>query len=313
MSEKIKVALVGSGWGGIKHLDAYKKTERADIAGICTLDDKKEELEKNYSCPVFKDFTEMLDRVKPDTVCLCLPPHTHGDFEYTLIERGIPFFVEKPLANNLDLALDIASKIESAGIMTMVGYMYRYRESIVRAKDILKDQKISLACGGWICKAPASHAWLTRKDRSGGQLVEQSTHIVDLLRYFFGEFTEQKAVYTTGFREESETYKADDASCFTLKTESGTVATVLSSWTSGAHKRIFLDLLGPEIALRFSEWDFNLTITHADGAEETVKNEKNPFEIEADIWSRAVSEKNPGLILSDYADALKTLKITLSA
>ncbi len=74
-----------------------------------------------------------LDRIKPDTTWVCLPPHTHGEAELALVQRRIPFFVEKPITNDLALAKKIAEAIDKAGSFAGGAYLNRYRRSVNRA------------------------------------------------------------------------------------------------------------------------------------------------------------------------------------
>ena len=66
------------------------------------------------------------------------PPFAHGDPERAVIERRVHMFVEKPIALQMELALELEEKIKQAGILTSVGYQWRYSQSVAAAKAKLR-------------------------------------------------------------------------------------------------------------------------------------------------------------------------------
>ena len=94
-------------------------------------------------------------------------------------------FVEKPVELHMDAALAKQAAIESAGIVNAAGYCLRYMDTVEDLKARVVDHKIELALGYYIGSAPGS--WWRTRAKSGGQLIEQSTHIVDLARYLVGD------------------------------------------------------------------------------------------------------------------------------
>src|SRR5262249_36713213 len=167
---------------------------------------------------------------------IILPPFAHGPAERAAIERGVPFFVEKPVGNDLGVCREIAQEVERRGLLTAVGYMTRYRKSVQAARGILKEDPAVAAHGGWIGRAPKMtapiHHWCVVKEKSGGQLVEQTTHTVDLVRYLMGEVAEVYAAAARGFVTGIPGYTNDDASILTLRFASGAVAALYSACCS---------------------------------------------------------------------------------
>ena len=89
-----------------------------ELAGFCDIIiSRAEEFARRAgSGKAYIDYRTMLDEVKPDMVFVCIPPHCHGQVEFELIERGIPFFVEKPISIHEDLARELNKRVAEKGL-----------------------------------------------------------------------------------------------------------------------------------------------------------------------------------------------------
>src|SRR5207247_687289 len=98
MSNKTRVAFVGSGGIAESHLSGLSKHPDVQLVAFCDVNrERAEEVAARYGAQAFTDAAEMMDAVAPQAVYFCLPPFAHGA-ELQAVERGIPFFVEKPVA-----------------------------------------------------------------------------------------------------------------------------------------------------------------------------------------------------------------------
>ena len=114
-----KLAIIGCGGIGSYHLEHFLDYTDVELAGFCDLIPERAEsfAEKAGRGRAFTDYREMYDAVEPDMVFICIPPTCHGEIEFETIRRGIPFFVEKPLALDLDLARRIRDAAEAKGLI----------------------------------------------------------------------------------------------------------------------------------------------------------------------------------------------------
>ena len=69
-----------------------------------------------------------------DAVYICIPPFAHGDVEAAVIAAGLPFFVEKPLSLDIAAAEAIAREVQQRGLITAVGYHWRYLDTVEEAR-----------------------------------------------------------------------------------------------------------------------------------------------------------------------------------
>ena len=111
---EIKCGIIGCGVIAPTHVESYQKIEGVIVKSACDLIPERAQafVETAGSGKAYTDYVTMYDEVQPDMVFICVPPYCHGDIEFETIKRGIHFFVEKPLALDLDLARKIRDAAE---------------------------------------------------------------------------------------------------------------------------------------------------------------------------------------------------------
>jgi myo-inositol 2-dehydrogenase/D-chiro-inositol 1-dehydrogenase len=322
---KVKVGFIGCGGIAQAHMEALTKVKDAQMVAFCDLvADKAKDAAAKYGGQAFTRLEKMYDSVELDTVYIVLPPFAHGKAEMGAIERGIPFFVEKPIHMNLKQAQDIAAAVKEKGLMTCAGYMNRYRKSIQTAKATFAKDPAVLVLGGWIGGTPKKPGspimrWWVQSDKSAGQFVEQVTHTVDIVRFVLGEAVSVSAHAAQGFnlkymkKDLLPGHDIDDAMAVSVKFQSGAVALLHSCCASNALSGITLDIYGVNAAARLTGWDHGMTLYQTGKQPKTIPGEPNIFEIEDAAWIKAVKTGDPKGVMSDYADGLKTLELTLAA
>ena len=80
--KKIRVGLVGLGFSGSLHADAYSAIkDKANLVAVCDIDKEKAEMMACcYNAKAYTDFKEMLEKETLDAVDLCVPHHLHSKF-----------------------------------------------------------------------------------------------------------------------------------------------------------------------------------------------------------------------------------------
>ena len=225
---KKKLAIIGCGGIGTYHLGHFLGfTDIIELAGFCDLIPERAEsfVKKAGSGKAYTDYLEMYDEVKPDMVFICIPPYCHGEIEFETIRRGIPFFVEKPLALDLDLARRIRDAAEEKNLITASGFQCRYSKLVAPNVEFCKNNEIVFIDCTRIGGVPGVF-WWKDKDLSGGQIVEQTIHQFDIIRYVFGEPEEVCTYGTRGFVKGIPDYNTDDCSVTIVKFQNGTIGTI---------------------------------------------------------------------------------------
>lgn len=308
----LKIGMIGTGWFGMMHAEKLSKTEGVDIAGFVATNQEKADTAagKFDNARGYDSIHKLLDDRKIDAAYICVPPFAHGEIEQALIERGIPFLVEKPIGTDEQVPGAILKGIEEKGLITSVGYHFRYMDGTERARELLRERTIGMALGYWMGSMPGV-SWWRKMEGSGGQFVEQTTHIVDLLRYTAGEVSEVYAAY--GGRIMSKTEEGvtvPDVGTVTLKLASGAVATISNTCAIPAGSRTGLHIYTDKGVLELGHGGL---VDAEAGRKTEYANRTNPYDLENEAFLHAVKTGDTSRIRSTYADSMLTHRVTMAA
>ena len=187
-----------------------------------------------------------------DAVYVCVPPFAHGDAERQVAEAGVALFVEKPLAADLETAEAIGVQLDRAGVVTRVGHHWRCAEPVARARDLLAGRRIHLVSGAWWDKVPPV-SWWPHRSRSGGPVVEQAIHLLDLARVLVGEVDEVHAHATGPHPEATTPGDVDAATVALLRFASGAVGTLTAASVLGWKQRAGLEIVADGLVVGVGE------------------------------------------------------------
>jgi predicted dehydrogenase len=192
---------------------------------------------------------QALDAGDVDAVYVCVPPFAHGDPERAALARRLPLFVEKPVAVDLATAEQIGALVAESGVVTGTGYHWRCLDTVTEAKRLLAQSPPLLANGYWLDKRPPV-GWWPHREMSGGQVVEQLTHVLDTARVLLGEPTEVSAA---GVRDPDSDGDVDDATAALVRFTSGAVATFSATSLLPRLYRTALHTVSRGLALELAE------------------------------------------------------------
>lgn len=306
-----RIGFVGTGGIANTHFDALSQLSEAQPVAFCDIDSERaNRAAARFGGRAYTDWRAMLDAEPLDALYICLPPHGHDGVEIEAAQRGIHLFIEKPVARDLDYARRVEEAIHKAGVICSVGYHFRYYGAIERAKERLQGLPVLMVKGAWDGGMPGV-PWWRQHALSGGQLVEQTTHIFDLARYLVGEVVE---VFTFSQNNPALLHHPDGdvnvADVVCLKFENGAVGVITD--TNGLHApgEVGLKVYTPERIVEVS-WG-RMVETEANRKEEYFSRD-NPYLRESEAFLTAIRTGDRSLIRSDYSDGVRTLAVTLAA
>jgi predicted dehydrogenase len=308
----LRVAAIGAGGIATRHLANLAWFPGVRLVGVADLQVEAAEAQARRvaGARVFPDWRAMLDDVRPDALLICVPPFAHGEPELAAVERGVPFFVEKPIGVDLDAAERIGAAVASRGLVTSVGYHWRYLDTVERAAELLAEHPPQLVMGYWWDATPP-RAWWVRQSTSGGQIVEQTTHIFDLARHLVGEATVVGTITRQVPDRERAFPDADvaDASLASVVFETGAIGTFASTHLLRWPHRIGLHLVCDGMVIELSESELMVDVGQG---RPTTRPARDPFVAELrDFLAAASGGENR--IRVPYAEALRTQRLTVAA
>ncbi|MFQ6098956.1 MAG: Gfo/Idh/MocA family protein, partial [Armatimonadota bacterium] len=184
----LKLGFVGVGGIARRHLTAAKARDDVEIVGHCdVIAARAKDAAEKFGGTAHAAAVELYDAAKPDAVVICTPPFAHGDIEEEACKRGIHFFVEKPVAINMDMAARVLRAVRESGVTVQVGYMFRLSEPLKKVREMLADRAVAMVQAHYYMPGLPSPSWWPKMDLGGGQLIEQATHMLDLGRFLAGD------------------------------------------------------------------------------------------------------------------------------
>lgn len=215
------------------------------------------------------DWRTVLERDDVQIVDICAPGHLHAELAIAALEAGKHVLVEKPLANTIDEATDMAVAADRArakGVQSMIGFNYRRLPALALARRMIaegtlgdiRQVKISYL-QDWLADAAAPMSWRLRAETAGsGALGDLASHAVDQVHYLLDErITSISGTLNTFVKERDgehgrEPVTVDDAAWATARTASGVVSSLeVSRFATGRKNSLNIEVFGSDGSLAF--------------------------------------------------------------
>ncbi len=308
MAYKTRLGFVGAGGIAHRHFGVLETMEDVAVAAIADPDpERATEAAHRMGAQAYGDAEAMLADKELDAVYICVPPFAHGPAERLCLAAGLPFFVEKPLSLDLATAEEIAAEVERTCTITATGYHWRYLDTVDEARARLMENPAHLMTGFWLDSTPPPR-WWWREDGSGGQVVEQATHLIDLARFLAGDVAEVHAMAARRERKGFEGLDVPTATTASLRFAGGAVATLSATCLLGWNHRVGLHVFADRLAMEITDHDIMIDTGHGRpvrGAEgDPVWREDRDF-IDA-------VRGGENRIRAPYAEALETHRVALA-
>ena len=308
--KSVRIGIIGAGGIAQAHVRELQRIPQAEIVAVCDVDESRaRSAAESLRASMHSCGEDLIRRETIDAVYICVPPNAHGDLEILAARKGLHIFVEKPVNLDLRAAVRAADSVRESGIMSQAGYVLRYNPVFKMAHDFLRDKEIGAA---QVCRwnGLVGPPWWRKYDESGGQLVEMTTHQIDMLRWIMGEVESVTAHYSFNrlFRSD-DTVTIPDSQAALLRFPSGAVATINTSCAVGKAS------LG---SMEFAIKDAIVRITPEAVLIDPVNSYNAPGEPAMtpgidESFVRAIQSGDPSLLLSPFEDAVRTLAVTLAA
>jgi myo-inositol 2-dehydrogenase / D-chiro-inositol 1-dehydrogenase len=310
----LRLGLFGTGWITARHLPILARLGRTELVGVVSAaPERAAGVAATWGGRGYTDHERMLEEAAPEVAFVCLPPDRSAAACEALIRRGIPFLTEKPLGAVATDPERVARALVGTDLVTAVGYQWRGLDFLPRLRASIADRPAGLLMARWTGPTPGP-SWWRHVAESGGQVVEQATHLYDLARSLLGEGTVVAAASARHARPEFPDADVDDVATAIVRFESGTLATFTNSGLLPSGVVEFeLVAEGRRSTIRLIDRPdgpaYTVTVEDETGA---IVHEatSDPYEVQAEAFLDAVRDGDPTRVLSSYADALLTDRLT---
>jgi predicted dehydrogenase len=190
----LRVGVIGVGWAGQRHLEAYDALEGVEIAAVAGLEaDARDELAAQFGIPHAVDrWEELIELEGLDAVSVAVPTFLHAPIAIAALERGLHVLSEKPIARNADEAQSMVDAARAAGRVLEVGFNHRQRGDIHKLKEVIDAGRLGTpyyAKAWWLRRngIPGEGSWFTTAELAGGgPLVDIGVHVLDYSLFLLG-------------------------------------------------------------------------------------------------------------------------------
>jgi predicted dehydrogenase len=256
-SNGLKVGLIGAGNISRAHVPGY--VAAPDQVRLTAVYDTNPEAAARAAtaaggeATVYADLAQMLATAPIDAVDICTPHDQHARLAIAAAQAGKHVLLEKPMATSMADCRAILEACETAGVTFMVAQNLRHVPSYQGVKALVDGGRLGPVWSG-VIEEFLAHGAARRPGESrswysdglvagGGVFITQSTHHIDLFRYFFGEIDRVSAATWTN--HPGYAHSAEDSAVATLVFRNGLNVQLRAS-NSARIERMFFQIVGED-------------------------------------------------------------------
>lgn len=277
-----KLLVIGCGSIGARHA----RNARSLGLDVVLVDPNRERAQKLGeeigAGEVFGEVSDALDRSGCDSALIASPSNVHVTQAHEVLSRGIPLFMEKPLATSHEGLSELVSLAHEKKLVTMMGQSYRFHETFKTLKAMLDTGSIGRVyhahfTGGqylpdWHPGTDYRTEYMAQKNQGGGVMFTSKSHTLDFIEWFFGPIQE-----LTGWKDRLGSLELDvDDSCFLLtKTQKNVVAYAEYDFLERPH-RSRVSIVGAKGTIDADFVTHTITLHNPDGSSQVTTLTPDP-------------------------------------
>ena len=267
MSKPLNIGMIGYGFMGRAHSNAYRKVNnffdleyRPVLKAVCARDKAKAQAFADtwgYES-VETDWKKLIARPDIDAVDICTPNNLHKEIAIAAAAAGKTILCEKPLAIDTAEGEEMCKAVEKAGVPNIVWYNYRRVPAVTLAKQLIDEGRLgkifhyrAVFLQDWTISAdlPQGGAGLWRLDAAAagsGVTGDLLAHCIDTALWLNGPIQSVTAMTETFIKERKHTATGkvekvgiDDACAFLGRFANGSLATFESTRYARGHKALY--------------------------------------------------------------------------
>jgi predicted dehydrogenase len=229
VNERVKLAVLGAGLIGKRHIEHVMAVPEAELTAIVDPSPNGRAVAEEKHVKWFPSFAALAAAEKPDGSIVATPNQIHVANGLESIAAGVAALVEKPIADDIASAAKLVEAAEAAGVPLLVGHHRRHNPMIRKAKDVIDSGRLGrvLAVHGacWFFKPDDYFEVPWRREKGAGPVFLNLIHDVDNLRYLCGEVVSVHAHESNAVRG----YAVEDTAVILLRFANGALGTVTVS------------------------------------------------------------------------------------
>ncbi|MGI9390963.1 MAG: Gfo/Idh/MocA family protein [Boseongicola sp.] len=224
-----RIALVGAGAIGRRHLNAIANSNTVELAAIVDPAPSSRSLADESGAQHFENTATMLQAVAPSGVIVATPTEHHSAPALAALNHGCHVLIEKPIAATMADAQDIIEHSKVTNRHVLVGHHRRYYPQVEKAREIVQGGalgKLVAVSGQWCLRKHDEYYdpdW--RKKWQAGPILTNLIHEMDYLRYILGPVDSVQAEISNTIQG----FEKEDAAAIILRFTSGALGAFVLS------------------------------------------------------------------------------------
>jgi predicted dehydrogenase len=206
VANQMNIAIIGAGLIGGKRAEAIASAKKGKLAVVADPDfERAKTLAQKYGVEAVRDWKEAISRDDIQAVIVAVPNAFAAPIVIAALQNGKHVLCEKPFGVNAEESRAMVTAAKQAGRIVKVGFNHRFHASVQKAHEIFKGGGIGKllfirARYGHGGRKGMEKEWrFDKKISGGGELLDQGVHIIDLARWFAGDFDAAYGLAQTKF------------------------------------------------------------------------------------------------------------------
>lgn len=318
MTTPLPVALIGAGRMGRVHARLMRRIPDCRVVAVVDGDvERAGAVAAPLGAVALADAGELGPSGEVPAVVVSTPVATHAPLALQAIAAGRAVFVEKPLADSLGAAHEVARAARRHGIGVQVGYQRRYDAPYVEARRRIDAGELGRLEGFRGVGRDPTPPPLDYLIGSGDLLVDMGGHDLDSARFLIGEVARVHAIGGALALPELAEHGLCDTAVAMLQFENGAVGTLEVGLRTAYGYEIRAEVLGEHGRLHV-EVDRRPALTRYDAGggrfdrpRDFMERFESAYQAELAAFVRGVRRGEP--LTPDADDACKSLRLALAA
>jgi predicted dehydrogenase len=191
----MNVAIIGCGLIGQKRAQTLSGARLVACVDI-DLAKARQLAQLHRDCEALADWREVINRPDVDIIIIATLHSTLAEIGFAAIAAGKHVLLEKPAGRRASELQNIMEAARNSHVKVRVGFNHRYHRAFIKARelvdeDALGDLMFIRARYGHGGRVDYHKEWRAQPELSGGgELIDQGVHLIDLARWFLGDFSE---------------------------------------------------------------------------------------------------------------------------
>jgi len=227
MREPVRIAVVGAGLVGVRHIAAIKLAANVELAAIVDTSDAARKIAADNQVSFYLSLEQMFKERAPDGVVLSTPTILHVEQGLQCIEADCAVLIEKPIATSANDAHQLVNRGAERGVPILVGHHRRHNPLIQSAHSLIESGEIgdvrSAQGTCWLYK-PDDYFDIApwRQKPGAGPISVNLVHDIDLMRFLLGDVERVQAAATKSVRG----YENEDVAAAVLTFANGVIGSI---------------------------------------------------------------------------------------